>query len=112
VGVTLAWTLAREGKRVAAVERKYIGGSCPNIAGLPSKNVIHSAKVASYSRRAEELGLPGQGATVDMAVVRSVVQVDPAPARPLGAPVRRRESRAGRVVTAAGVPPAPLTALR
>jgi pyruvate/2-oxoglutarate dehydrogenase complex dihydrolipoamide dehydrogenase (E3) component len=42
-----AWTLAGEGKRVAVVERKYIGGSCPNIACLPSKNIIHSAKVAS-----------------------------------------------------------------
>jgi len=26
--------------------RKLIGGSCPNIACLPSKNIIHSAKVA------------------------------------------------------------------
>jgi pyruvate/2-oxoglutarate dehydrogenase complex dihydrolipoamide dehydrogenase (E3) component len=43
-----AWTFAAEGKRVAAVDRRYIGGSCPNIACLPSKNVIHSAKVASY----------------------------------------------------------------
>ena len=41
-----AWTFAGEGKRVAVVDRKYIGGSCPNIACLPSKNIIHSAKVA------------------------------------------------------------------
>ena len=41
-----AWTFASEGKQVAVVERKYIGGSCPNIACLPSKNIIHSAKVA------------------------------------------------------------------
>ena len=39
----IAWTLAKEGHRVASIERKYIGGSCPNIACLPSKNVIHSA---------------------------------------------------------------------
>jgi pyruvate/2-oxoglutarate dehydrogenase complex dihydrolipoamide dehydrogenase (E3) component len=50
-----AWTFASEGKRVAVVERKYIGGSCPNIACLPSKNIIHSAKVASYFRRSKEL---------------------------------------------------------
>ena len=43
-----AWTFAGERKQVAVVERKYIGGSCPNIACLPSKNIIHSAKVASY----------------------------------------------------------------
>ena len=41
-----AWTFAAEGQRVAVIDRKYIGGSCPNIACLPSKNVIHSAKVA------------------------------------------------------------------
>src|SRR4030088_274085 len=46
-----AWTFAAEGKRVALVDRKYIGGSCPNIACLPSKNIIHSAKVASYFLR-------------------------------------------------------------
>jgi pyruvate/2-oxoglutarate dehydrogenase complex dihydrolipoamide dehydrogenase (E3) component len=32
-----AWTFAGEGKRVAVIDRKYIGGSCPNIACLPSK---------------------------------------------------------------------------
>jgi choline dehydrogenase-like flavoprotein len=37
-----AWTFAGEGKRVAVIDRKYIGGSCPNIACLPSKNIIHS----------------------------------------------------------------------
>jgi len=39
-----AWTFAGEGKRVAVVDRKYIGGSCPNIACLPSKNIVLSPK--------------------------------------------------------------------
>jgi pyruvate/2-oxoglutarate dehydrogenase complex dihydrolipoamide dehydrogenase (E3) component len=52
----VARTLAKEGQRVAVVERKWIGGSCPNIACLPSKNIIHSAKVASYFKRASEFG--------------------------------------------------------
>jgi pyruvate/2-oxoglutarate dehydrogenase complex dihydrolipoamide dehydrogenase (E3) component len=46
----LAWTFAERGQRVATIERKYLGGACPNIACLPSKNIIHSAKVASYFR--------------------------------------------------------------
>jgi hypothetical protein len=50
-----AWTFASEGKHVAVVDRKYIGGSCPNIACLPSKNIIHRAKVASYIRRSKRL---------------------------------------------------------
>ena len=56
-GTIAAWTFAQRGQRVAVIERKYIGGSCPNIACLPSKNVIHSAKVASYLRRSEEFGI-------------------------------------------------------
>ena len=46
-----------------------IGGSCPNIACLPSKDVIWSAKVASLSGRGPEFGLPS-ASTVDMAAVR------------------------------------------
>ena len=65
-----AWTLAKQGKRVAVIERKYIGGSCPNIACLPSKNIVHSAKVASYFRRGKEFGIDTKGFAVDMPVVR------------------------------------------
>jgi pyruvate/2-oxoglutarate dehydrogenase complex dihydrolipoamide dehydrogenase (E3) component len=65
-----AWTFARQGQRVAAIDRKYIGGSCPNIACLPSKNIIHSAKVASYFRRSEEFGIAKRDFTVDMSAVR------------------------------------------
>jgi pyruvate/2-oxoglutarate dehydrogenase complex dihydrolipoamide dehydrogenase (E3) component len=65
----LAWTLAKQGQRVAMVERRWIGGSCPNIACLPSKNIIHSAKVASYFARAAEFGIESRGYTVDMAAV-------------------------------------------
>ena len=65
-----AWTFAAEGKSVIVVDRKYIGGSCPNIACLPSKNVIHSAKVASYFRRSKEFGIKHDGFMVDMSGVR------------------------------------------
>jgi MIP family channel proteins len=65
-----AWTFASEGKRVAVVDREYIGGSCPNIACLPSKNIIHSAKVVSYFRRGKEFGINHDGFTIDMSGVR------------------------------------------
>lgn len=66
----VAWTMAKQGQKVAVVDRKYIGGSCPNIACLPSKNIIHSAKVASYFRRSEEFGIRSNGLAVDMSAVR------------------------------------------
>ena len=43
-GKLTAWTPAKKGMKAAVVERKYIGGACPNIACLPNKNVIQSAK--------------------------------------------------------------------
>ena len=65
-----AWTAAKQGKRVAIVEHKYIGGSCPNIACLPSKNIIHSAKVASYFKRSEEFGITKENVQINMSAVR------------------------------------------
>jgi pyruvate/2-oxoglutarate dehydrogenase complex dihydrolipoamide dehydrogenase (E3) component len=65
-----AWTFAGEGKRVAVIDRKYIGGSCPNIACLPSKNIIHSAKVASFFHRSKEFGITHNGFAIDMSGVR------------------------------------------
>src|SRR6202023_296417 len=69
-GKWIAWHLAAAGKRSAATERKYLGGSCPNIACLPSKNVIHGAKVADYFRRGAEFGVASGDWKVDMAAVR------------------------------------------
>jgi pyruvate/2-oxoglutarate dehydrogenase complex dihydrolipoamide dehydrogenase (E3) component len=40
-GKLMAWTMAKEGRGTAVVERKYIGGSCPNLVCLPSKNIIY-----------------------------------------------------------------------
>jgi pyruvate/2-oxoglutarate dehydrogenase complex dihydrolipoamide dehydrogenase (E3) component len=65
-----AWSLAAQGQRVAVIERKYIGGSCPNIACLPSKNILHSARVASYFRRGEEFGIATDGFRINMSGVR------------------------------------------
>jgi pyruvate/2-oxoglutarate dehydrogenase complex dihydrolipoamide dehydrogenase (E3) component len=56
-GRLAAWTMAKEGRRTAVVDRKYIGGSCPNIVCLPSENVIYSAKVGSLVGRQPEFGI-------------------------------------------------------
>jgi pyruvate/2-oxoglutarate dehydrogenase complex dihydrolipoamide dehydrogenase (E3) component len=65
-GKLMAWTMAKEGRRTAVVERKYIGGSCPNVACLPSKNVIHSAKVTSLVGRHREFGIETGPIAIDM----------------------------------------------
>jgi pyruvate/2-oxoglutarate dehydrogenase complex dihydrolipoamide dehydrogenase (E3) component len=52
------------------VERKWIGGSCPNIACLPSKNVVRSAEVAHLARHGAQFGTVAGPVRVDMATVR------------------------------------------
>jgi pyruvate/2-oxoglutarate dehydrogenase complex dihydrolipoamide dehydrogenase (E3) component len=69
-GKYIAWELARWGQRVAVVEKGLIGGSCPNIACLPSKNVIRSAKVVDLVRHATTFGLCLGPWSLDMAGVR------------------------------------------
>jgi pyruvate/2-oxoglutarate dehydrogenase complex dihydrolipoamide dehydrogenase (E3) component len=69
-GMYLAWHLARSGKRTAVVERQWIGGSCPNINCLPSKNEIWSAKVADLIHHADKFGTTTGAVTTNMAAVR------------------------------------------
>ena len=70
-GKLLAWHMARSGRRTAVVERRWIGGSCPNIACLPSKNEIWSARIAHQTRHAGQFGTIITGSvTTDMAKVR------------------------------------------
>ena len=65
-GKHLTWTMAQAGHRTAVVERKYIGGSCPNIACLPSKNVIRSAKANWFARHGTEYGIQTGPVSTDM----------------------------------------------
>jgi pyruvate/2-oxoglutarate dehydrogenase complex dihydrolipoamide dehydrogenase (E3) component len=61
-GKITAWTSASEGLRTAVVERGLIGGSCPNIACLPTRtssiaqksptsSVMTAISVAALHRR-------------------------------------------------------------
>jgi pyruvate/2-oxoglutarate dehydrogenase complex dihydrolipoamide dehydrogenase (E3) component len=69
-GKLTAWHMARSGLRTAVVERKWIGGSCPNVACLPSKNEIRSAEVAHMARSAAQFGTITGPVKVDMGKVR------------------------------------------
>jgi pyruvate/2-oxoglutarate dehydrogenase complex dihydrolipoamide dehydrogenase (E3) component len=69
-GKLLAWHMAQSGRRTAVVERQWIGGSCPNIACLPSKNEIWSARVAHLARQGARFGVVTGDVTTDMRAVR------------------------------------------
>jgi len=68
-GKILAWTLAKQGQKTVVVERSMVGGSCPNVACLPSKNVIYSAKAISLVHPTAGLGVVTGSVRVDMAGV-------------------------------------------
>ena len=70
-GKNLAWAMAKAGRHTAVIERKLIGGSCPNIACMPSKNIIHSAKVAELARRGAEFGVMTESISIEMPRVRA-----------------------------------------
>ena len=69
-GKLVAWHLAQSRRRTAVVERRWIGGSCVNVACMPSKNEISSAKVAQLARHAAQYGTVTNSSTVEMATVR------------------------------------------
>lgn len=69
-GKYLAWTMAKAGHRTVVIERALVGGSCPNSACLPSKNVIYSGHVAALARCGAEFGISSGPVRVDMAAVR------------------------------------------
>lgn len=68
-GKLLAWHLAKTGKKVAVVERRWVGGACPAVACMPSKNEVWSARVAHVVQTAAPFGTMVEGARTDMRTV-------------------------------------------
>jgi pyruvate/2-oxoglutarate dehydrogenase complex dihydrolipoamide dehydrogenase (E3) component len=69
-GKYLAWHLAQSGQQTVVIERRWIGGSCPNVNCLPSKNEIWSAKVADLVHHGDRFGTTVGTAPSDMSIVR------------------------------------------
>src|ERR1700744_4376847 len=86
-GKQLSLHLGRTGKKVATVERRWVGGSCPAVACLPSKNEIWSARVAHLVRNAAQFGTLAAAATPPMRTGRGRKQdmIDREIEFPLGA---------------------------
>ena len=69
-GKYLAWHLARSGEKTAVIDRRWIGGSCPNVNCLPSKNEIWSAKVGDLVHHGDKFGVTASKVPSDLALVR------------------------------------------
>ncbi|WP_392536337.1 mercuric reductase [Legionella sp. 227] len=70
-GKTLAVDLAKTGQRVAMVEDNQIGGTCINVACIPTKTLVQSAKIAHYCRSSSDYGLEATLAPVDFKAIRA-----------------------------------------
>jgi len=69
-GKLLAWALAKQGQQTVIAERAMIGGSCPNVACLPSKTVIYSAKAVSLVHPMLGLGVVSSVMLDSLAMLR------------------------------------------
>lgn len=66
-GKSLAMELAQAGHKVAVIERGMIGGSCINVACIPTKTLIQNARIAHIRHQQD-------GAATDMAAVSQRVK--------------------------------------
>lgn len=77
-GLSAAAFGARIGARVALVERERVGGDCTWTGCVPSKALLHAARVAHQMRHSAALGLPALDFSVDledvMGWVRRVIE--------------------------------------
>ncbi|KQV08137.1 dihydrolipoyl dehydrogenase family protein [Leifsonia sp. Root112D2] len=70
-GKSLAMDRAKAGARVAMVERGMIGGSCINVACIPTKTLVTSARAVGTIARAAKLGIRVDGSHVDLDLLRA-----------------------------------------
>ncbi|KTD36559.1 pyridine nucleotide-disulfide oxidoreductase [Legionella nautarum] len=70
-GKTLAMDLAKSGHRVAMIEDNQIGGTCINVACIPTKTLVQAAKIAHYCRKAKDYGLDATLGPIDFKAVRA-----------------------------------------
>lgn len=71
-GPFLAARMAAMGRKVALIERKYLGGTCVNAGCMPTKTLVASARAAHVARRAADFGVLIDGEIgMDMNAVRA-----------------------------------------
>src|ERR1700729_938546 len=75
-GKTLAMYLGKQNHKTALIERDpmMVGGGCINVACIPTKAFIASARLVHSIRRAAEFGIQVAGVSVDWPGVRKRVE--------------------------------------
>ncbi|MFH1413554.1 MAG: dihydrolipoyl dehydrogenase [Candidatus Omnitrophota bacterium] len=58
------------GLKVCLIEKSHIGGTCLNVGCIPTKALIHSAKVYSISKKASGFGIEGNNPNPNFAKIQ------------------------------------------
>lgn len=73
-GLTIAAVAAQLGISVVLIEADKMGGDCLNYGCIPSKSLLHAAKVAEQFRNADRFGLIAQVPDINLKKVLAQVQ--------------------------------------
>src|SRR5438128_2328256 len=70
-GGAAAVAARNHGATVALVEDDLLGGDCPNVACVPTKALLRSAKILKQLKRAKEFGLCSDSVEFDWSRVQT-----------------------------------------
>lgn len=70
-GYVAALRAAQLGGKVALVEEEHLGGTCLNVGCIPTKTLLHTARLLDEFRAARSYGIEAQGVRLDLAAVRA-----------------------------------------
>lgn len=73
-GLTAARIAASLGARVLLVDKERLGGECLYTGCVPSKSLIHAARLVHQSRMASQMGLGSTSVEIDMEQVAASIQ--------------------------------------
>jgi pyruvate/2-oxoglutarate dehydrogenase complex dihydrolipoamide dehydrogenase (E3) component len=69
-GLPLAKRLAKSGKKVALIEKRWVGGTCVNDGCTPTKTWVASAKAAYMAANSSHLGIKIKSHKVNMVLIK------------------------------------------
>ena len=73
-GLTAARLAAALGAKVLLIDKERLGGDCLYTGCVPSKSLIHAARIVHQTRNATNLGLMSANFEVDLAKINHYIQ--------------------------------------
>src|SRR5680860_775757 len=70
-GYLAAERLGHAGKKVLLAEKERLGGTCVNVGCIPTKSLLHSAKLYEHARHGEQFGVTATNVTADWSAMQA-----------------------------------------